>query len=346
MLNGLGLLLLSLSVTDAIVNPACAGAMFQQGCSSPEGASRATAGGTSRRRRTLHNAPGSSAEGLLDFQRSLFRGNKAVGGGGGAVYMTDAGLVQFDTSWPSAVMIQELASSNVAMGEAGYGSGLASGPSTFLVSSDWSSVQLQAVPEAAAGTAATRSAELPSSSAMSSSSNQSSTALRVPASRLTTLIVRVLDAFGSVVLAVGEKSALTLRLSSRPSTAGDAAGHNSGASQQLCSSIPAQCAQQCSSLSADTQADCSSGSSDGSTAADQPTCTTACLSGATTVAFKQGVAVFDSLRVQATPNTSWTLHMQPQGITSLQSLQVPLQVWAIATAYEKALLCRRHMYHS
>jgi len=77
---------------------------------------------------------------------------------------------------------------------------------------------------------------------------------------------------------------------------------------------------------------CSSGSSDDSSAADQPTCTTACLSGATTVAFKQGVAVFDSLRVQATPNTSWTLHMQPQGITSLQSLQVPLQVWAIATA--------------
>eukprot|EP00775_Hariotina_reticulata_P004935 gene4935-5177_t len=108
---------------------ATGGALFQERCSSSQAASTASIRGTSRR--SLHStSPGSPAKGILDFQHSVFIDNEAVGGGGGAIFAADASLVLFDTAPPSALLVQQLASNNSAVGDAGYGNGLASGPSS------------------------------------------------------------------------------------------------------------------------------------------------------------------------------------------------------------------------
>lgn len=268
-----------------------------------------------------HQACSGSTNCTLSITSSSFDDNTADKGGG-AVFTTNGTLLSLpddcDSNGPDedddgterdATPCESSSSFKSNRNKAAFGTDVASNPSRLGVASGNELAWLKQLDGGGMSTArrrlmATAEADGPDSSKSASENGGApSRVLYLESNNRFNLQVRQLDHWGSHVVADSTKPAeATIRLMDHGTPSGKPAAAAKDAAAAQGGSL---CAQSCEP--------------------GRP-CITGCLTGATTVAFKNGVANFSSVGLSAPANSSLKMHVMPGGLSGVPLVDVLVRV--------------------
>lgn len=250
-----------------------------------------------------HQACSGAANCTLSIQSSSFNDNKADGGGG-AVFTTNGTLLSLPDDCQSSsdtaarnAPCSDSSSFRSNNNKAAFGADVASNPSRLGVASGSELAWLRELDSDELSTARRRLLATPEPTTAAGAPR----VLYLESNNRFNLEVRQLDHWGSNVVTDGSKPAdATIRLLDYGTPASSKAAASSAQNGSLC-------AQSCEP--------------------GKP-CTVGCLTGATTVAFRNGVANFSSVGLSAPANSSLKMQLLPGGLSGVPLVDVLVRVHA------------------
>lgn len=272
-----------------------------------------------------HQACTSSTDCKLSIKSSSFDGNSADKGGGGAVFTTNGTLLSLPddckatsssdgtdgtasrfsrrSDGSSDTPCRDSSSFQSSRNKAAFGADVASNPARLGVASGSELAWLRQLDDTEGlSTARRRLMAAPPAESASSSSGAPPKVLYLESNNRFNLEVQQLDHWGSSIVTDGTKpSEATIRLidHGKPTASAKAAAlANNNKTGSLC-------AQSCEAGKA---------------------CIVGCLTGATTVAFKNGVANFSSVGLSAPANSSLKMQVMPGGLSGVPLVDVLVRV--------------------